>query len=79
MGPGRVQQGSNIGRKSVENCSLEAPGRPWGEPWATLGGSLGAKADFRAILEALGEPFGAPKLRKKALENHLKFDVNSEP
>ena len=79
MGPGRAQQGSKIDRKSVENGSLEAPGRPWGEPWATLGGSLGAKADFRAILEALGDPFGGSKIKKKALENHLKFDVNSDP
>ena len=79
MGPGRAQQGSKIDRKSVENGSLEAPGRPWGEPWATLGGSLGAKADFRAIFGALGGPFGGSKIKKKALENHLKFDVNSEP
>ena len=57
MCPGRAQQGSKIDRKSIENGSLEAPGRPWGEPWATLGGSLGAKADFRAILGALGDPF----------------------
>ena len=79
MGPGRVQQGSNIGRKSVENGSLEAPGRPWGEPWATLGGSLGAKADFRAIFGALGGPSGGSKIKKKTFENHLKFDDNSEP
>ena len=79
MGPGRAQQGSKIGRTSVENGSLEAPGRPWGEPWATLGGSLGAKADFRAILGALGDPFGGSKIKKKALGNHLKFDVNSDP
>ena len=78
MGPGRAQQGSKIGRKSVENGSLEAPGRPWGEPWATHGGSLGAKADFRAILGALGDPFGGSKIKKKVLENRLKFDVNSD-
>ena len=56
MGPGRAQQGSKIGRKSMENGSLEAPGRPWGEPWATLGGALGAKADFRAIFFGPGGP-----------------------
>ena len=66
-------------RKSAQNGSLEAPGRPWAEPWVTLGGSLGAKADFRAILGALGDLFGASKIKKKALETHLKFDVNSDP
>ena len=79
MCPGRAQQGSKIDRKSVYNGSLEAPGRPWGEPWATLGGSLGAKADFRAIFGALGGTSGGSKIKEKAFENHLKFDVNSEP
>ena len=67
-----------MGRKSAQNGSLEAPGRPWAEPWAALGGSLGAKAEFRAILGALGGPFWASKNKKNGLENHLKFDVNSE-
>ena len=78
MGPGRAQHGSEMVRKSAQNGSLEAPGRPWGGPWAALGVSLGAKAEFRAILGALGGPFWASKNKKNGLENHLKFDVNSE-
>ena len=57
MGLGRVQRGCKMGRKSVQNGSLEAPGRALGGPWAALGGPWGAKVDFRAILGALGDPF----------------------
>ena len=57
MGLGRVQHGSKVGRKSVQNGSLEAPGRALGGSWAALGGPWGAKADFRAMLGALGDPF----------------------
>ena len=57
MGLGRVQRGCKMGRKSVQNGSLEAPGRALGGSWAALGGPWGAKADFRAILDVLGDPF----------------------
>ena len=50
-----------------------------GGPWAALGGPWGAKADFRAILGALGDPFWGFENGENALENHLKFDVNSDP
>ena len=59
-----------------------APWRFLGDPWAILGRPLGSPRAPRPILERfwvpLGTPFGGSKIKKNALESHLKFDVDSE-
>ena len=56
MKPTWAQHGSKRGPRSVQNCSLEASGRPLGGPWDPWG-VLGATADFRAMSGALGDSF----------------------